>query len=373
MQKKLIAAVVVAALSPAAALADSANVELYGAVGQMVEMVEAKGATAANKDRDSMVRVSDMSSRFGLRGSETLGDGLKAIWQIEQKVVLDDGSAGAFANRNSFIGLQGGFGALRVGTYDAPYKDFGGELDVLEYSNASPYGKVWSRFEQRAKNTINYQTPDMSGLQIKAAYILGENKGKDASDKSYESNAISLAATYAIADLKLGLGYESRKDTKSGNGYDPLNSDVSKNTTEAGSDTKAMKLMASYTLGNLLVGGGFEQTTWTPNSGPELKQAGLLAAASFAVTPAARLALSYAAVGKLDGKMDAGVDTADDYKVNQISLGLTYDLSKRTRVTVFASKINNEKAAKADFSGIGISPDAGADPQAFGVGLRHKF
>ncbi|MGZ8256333.1 MAG: porin, partial [Gallionella sp.] len=93
MQKKLIALAVAAALtSPALALADSANVTVYGLINADVELVKSDkvAATAAG----SRGRVTSNASRFGLKGEENLGNGLTAIFQVETRVNVAGNEAG---------------------------------------------------------------------------------------------------------------------------------------------------------------------------------------------------------------------------------------------------------------------------------------
>src|SRR3954462_5450954 len=118
MQKKLMALAVAGALSaPVAAFAQASNVQIYGRANVGVDNYEAKGATAANADFKGRMRVFDQGSRLGVRGTEDLGGGLKALFQIESGVNIDSGSAngqngalnsstGRFASRDSFVGLE---------------------------------------------------------------------------------------------------------------------------------------------------------------------------------------------------------------------------------------------------------------------------
>lgn len=84
----------------------------------------------------SAKKVSSNTSRLGLKGSEDLGDGLSAIWQIEQQVNIDDttcaGGTGTLATRNSFGGLKSdSMGTVLLGRHDTPYKIATRKLDVF--------------------------------------------------------------------------------------------------------------------------------------------------------------------------------------------------------------------------------------------------
>ena len=103
MQKKILAVAIAAAFS-GQALADNSNVTLYGVANVSYDIVDT-GSDTAGKASFSSNKVPSNTSRLGLKGVEDLGDGLAAVWQIEQKTGLDNGG-GTFAARNTFPGLK---------------------------------------------------------------------------------------------------------------------------------------------------------------------------------------------------------------------------------------------------------------------------
>src|SRR5205814_4219924 len=104
---------------------------LYGIVYATVESVEAKSNGTANIVRRN--RVTDQASRLGVRGTEDLGGGLKAFFQLETSFKPDQNDS-AFAGRNSAVGLQGGWGSFLIGRWDTPFKIATGAVD--------PFGDV---------------------------------------------------------------------------------------------------------------------------------------------------------------------------------------------------------------------------------------
>jgi len=111
--KKAIIALTVAALPFAA----SAEVVLYGQVKSTITsgQVKIKGNEGTEKSATA-TRINDNTSRIGFKGSEKLSDDLKAIWQVEQRTsILGESNSQRFGNRDSFIGLEGKFGKVRVG------------------------------------------------------------------------------------------------------------------------------------------------------------------------------------------------------------------------------------------------------------------
>ena len=113
------------ALASHSVLADST---VYGVFNAALESVSATGASAGSaSDVRQTQRVTSNTSKIGFKGNEDLGNGLKALWQVEQEVSIDDGGArkGAWAGCNSFVGLEGGFGKVLLGNHDSAYKMFG--------------------------------------------------------------------------------------------------------------------------------------------------------------------------------------------------------------------------------------------------------
>ena len=133
MKKSLIALAVAGSFAAPAAFAATANVDIYGVMNIAIEDTDVSG-------RD--LNVVDNFSRIGFKGSEDLGGGLKAIWQIESQLSnnAQDGVGGAYdagttgdslGNRNTFIGLSGGFGTVLAGRHDTPYKIATGKYDIF--------------------------------------------------------------------------------------------------------------------------------------------------------------------------------------------------------------------------------------------------
>ena len=117
------------------------------------------------------------NSHIGFRGTEDLGGGLKAKFQIEGVVNVDDGStnATAFWNRNTFVGLDGSFGEIKLGLMDTVFKDYGDTLGILGVSSGTPMSSSnmlrkpgfgtsnAARFHERRANSIRYDSPKFGG------------------------------------------------------------------------------------------------------------------------------------------------------------------------------------------------------------------
>jgi len=209
MNKKLISLAVAAAVTaPAAALADAT---LYGKTHVSIDWFEIKGSSPREEykgwalNKGQIGKGNDRSNRLGVKGSEDLGGGLKAIYQVEFDIPLvnerdydiDNGEQGGFKMRNSFVGLEGDFGTFLVGRHDTPLKISTSKLEMFDDTMADYEGTIG--FDDiRADNTIAYITPSFSGFQFAAATIPGAASTLDGSENR---NSDSLAEGYSLAAI----------------------------------------------------------------------------------------------------------------------------------------------------------------------------
>ena len=129
MNKKLLTAAVAAALTAPAAMAG--DVTIYGQMHLSTSSYDGDVPTADAWD------IASHNSRIGFKGTEGLGNGLTAVWQLELGVQPSDtnnvtiNNADAITYRNSFIGLTGGWGTAVIGRHDTPLKISTGSLDLF--------------------------------------------------------------------------------------------------------------------------------------------------------------------------------------------------------------------------------------------------
>jgi predicted porin len=193
MNKKVMALAVAGVLTAPAAFAQSSNVQLYGRAVLGIDSYGAEGSVNGATDYQNRLRVFDNSSRVGLRGTEDLGNGLKAIFQIETGVAVDSGSTqgaggvgnaskGTWASRDSFVGLDSGFGRLTFGRQSIYWAN--GELaqfsanyinTEIPWTNGTMMGRI-SRATggagpvARQSNTVQYTTPTFAGFNATLSY-----------------------------------------------------------------------------------------------------------------------------------------------------------------------------------------------------------
>jgi predicted porin len=373
---KLTLALAIALALPAAAQADAT---IYGFVSGGVESAKATGN--GSSEFKTTTRVVDNNSRIGFKGNEDLGNGLKAIWQLESSLrnfeqggTNDKGQTATLATRNTFVGLQGSdWGTFLLGNYDSAYKrltDVG--LNVLGDTVADQTGGngvVYSRRYARLANSVHYTSPVWSGVQLGVSYGLDEARPTASDGTRQNDYRLDLAANYTIGGLQLALGYDREGDK--------LNAASSADGQQR---IDGYKLAASYAFASTgtLIGAGFERVKIHNNGSPDTTQNDWLIALSQPLTGALTLKAGYAQLGKLDG-----ASSPDDFKAKQWLAGVTYDLSKRTQLYAYGTRIHNNRQQNADFpnnpvfsSGIGTAAAAlakGDNPQAFGVGMKTAF
>ena len=340
MQKtNRLALAVLALLGSTAAFAQS-SVTLYGRVNTSVERVEVGNVNAT--------RMENNSSRFGFKGTEDLGGGLKAGFQLESGFGSDDGSGssvngrpvGMTFQRQSEVNLSGGFGVVRLGNFTpesyyatADYVSMHNH-DTGNSSDALYYDPVWFG-TLGTKNKVGYRSPTFGGLVVDAAVILHE-KAAGTSNK----NGYDLAANYNLGALALGAGY----------------SGVDSNYQAA--------LRGLYTFGNFTVGAYYQRN----------KDANQILASGAGTRDTFRLSGMYA-MGASEFHVNVG--RAGEYKnindsdATQYTLGYNYNLSKRTKVYGYYTRINNGRAGTYGLNQSVVG--AGVDSNTLAVGIRHNF
>jgi predicted porin len=205
MKKSLVALAVLAASG--AAMAQS-SVTLYGVADLWFGSVNNdNGTTSLTQTLLESGGVN--TSRWGLKGSEDLGGGLKANFNLQQGIKLDDGSASVATlafNRQSWVGFSGGFGAVRLGRTTTAFDDVSGTSDAVLDSKLAPMGYVFKStgYSARQNNMFYYQAPDFGGFSGAISYALGEDKTATTSATS----TTSLNLTYAAGPVSAQLGYQ---------------------------------------------------------------------------------------------------------------------------------------------------------------------
>ena len=196
--KKTLIALALASLSTAS----MADVILYGQIKGGVETTFGN-KLGQDKNKATTTQIVDYGSRIGFKGHEHLTDNLDAIWQVESKVDIGGGSGRTFGTRDSFIGLKGGFGTVKVGYQQTPIKELNGKLDQWEYDSSVAGLGTFTRGTDasRRATAVSYETPDLSGFTAKAYYSPSEQENGESTDalgvhKNKAKGIYGLSASY---------------------------------------------------------------------------------------------------------------------------------------------------------------------------------
>lgn len=365
MQKKLIAVAVAGLGLSGAALAQS-NVTVYGIMNLSYGMAD-NGDTATTQGI-RVSKVSSHSSRLGFKGTEDLGNGLKAIFQIESSINGDNSAAGTLNGRNTFVGLQGDWGTVQMGAFDSPYKTSTRGLDVFGDQwgdNRNLMGGIAAKsstiaFDGRPANVVAYMSPTLNGFNVNAAYIAGaEAATLNTQDKG---SAYSLSATYSNGPWYAALAYERH------NMGTPATGTIVGVAAQTDRNEHATKLGIGYKTSDFRLGLAYETTNDDFNAATTRahKAWSLAGGYTFGLN---EIKAAYTKANDLDGTSNTGA--------KQWAVGLDHKLSKRTTAYVDYVKLTNESAASYGITGGGSTNStavgAGADPSVFSLGIKHTF
>jgi predicted porin len=403
MNKKLVALAVAGAFAlPLAAQAQTANVTLYGRLNLDFEFVRGKTCAAAttpvtgapgtpagcnptpttdNSTNPTVNRVSTNSSRLGVRGTESLGGGLNAIFQIESSINGDTNS-GNLGGRETFVGLQGSWGKFTLGNFLLPEDDlhpiFGNAptLTTSIFSTAAlwaqgPQDKLNGGFDARVGNNLRYDSPNWSGFTTAWQYSTRDSSGTTGANAGDHTSELRHAyivggnLIYANGPWNAGIAFERNKKVRG-----PTLDDTDWTITGA------------YDFGTIMQGFGlrlagvYERTKYETATG-DLKRDFWGVSGTIPVG-GGKVFLFYGRAGDgkggaADGTAVGGLVKGSDTKSAQWEATYSYSLSPRTLLYGGYVRINNESKARYTFN-INSYPIApGGKPSGLGAGIVHFF
>ena len=335
--KRSIFLAALATLTSGAALAQS-SVTIYGRLNVSAER---------QKDGDTTVNaLQNSASRIGFKGTEDLGGGLKASFLLEHGFNPDTGSQSqtAFWARESWVGLEGSFGKVRLGNM-GPTAAYFATADYISMHNhdTGTSSDAFYLYPGDVRNTIAYATPNVAGFTAEAQFGLKESANT--------KNTVVLAGNYDAGPLHLGASYVSAPT----GGFTPPASD----------SHKEFGARALYELGAVTVGAYYINNKLEDGAGNSLKR------------NAVRLSGMYA-MGASEFHVNVG--KAGDFKANgtslddgatQFTLGYNYNLSKRTKVYGFYTQVSNQGDNLT--GGVYNVSTPGTKFSSLALGLRHNF
>ena len=362
MKKSLLALAVLGAF--AGAVSAQTSVTVYGIVDAGLNRVDT-GVTTTNK-LDSGLQS---GSRLGFKGAEDLGGGTSAIFALENGFSVDTGTAGQggrLFGRQAWVGLNGGFGAVKFGRQNTPLRGAVEAIDPFRIGLAgdalrvlasglitTPTGSLVNA--DRTDNTINYSISGLGGFSGQAAYSFGEVAGSNKANR-----ALGLGLGYANGPLNVQFAYHDYNVTTAA-GVDTL-------------DARTAFLGGTYNFGVLTAHLAYADNKIDTNTAPttSAKNTNWLAGVT----------VPFGASTVMASYIRNNLKDVSNANSNQIAVGYTYAMSKRTNLYTSYSRTANDSAVKLNAGDFGKtaaqSNEAWAEvlalaPDANTAGLRAQF
>lgn len=363
MKRSLLAMAVFGAFAGTASAQTA--ISLYGIVDAGVRYE--KGITG-NDERNWKLQSGQQSgSRIGFKGSEDLGGGVAAVFTLENGFNTDDGtfsSANTLFNRQAWVGLNGGFGSVKLGRQQTPLYYALNAVDPFGINLAGNaqtffgYGLYGRDPFLRTNNTINYTTPNIGGFAGQVAYSFGEQAGD-----IQRLRQADAGVSYVNGPINVQLAYHDGKTvTAALTATDPtqfaaigLTAGTPATSTVA-ADVKTAFVGATYDLGVAKAHLGYGHTK-VEGLGFDNKNRNLLVGATVPLGPG----LVMASYNRNDVR-DVADGVTDHY-----AIGYSHSLSKRTNFyTSFGYTKNDNDVRLNAFAN-------GESSRLFNLGVRHSF
>ena len=285
------------------------SVTLYGRLNVTLESQRVGDASRVNK-------MMDNSSRWGVKGSEDLGGGLRANFVFEQGFDTTTGAAPNGFARESYVELAAPWGAVRGGNWSpGSYFATADYVSMHNHDTGTSSDALYSFASFPSARKVAYFTPEIAGFTAEIAHTF---------ESGTEAKANDLALNYNAGDLQLGAGYTKQ------------------------ADVSQVALRALYSMGALTFGGYLQRESVEGSANGKSRDI---------VRLVAMYTLGANEFHVNVGHSDRGGSLAQ--KASQYTLGINHNLTKRTKLYSYYTAIN--------------SPGKTNDFNALAVGMRHNF
>lgn len=387
MNKKLMAAAVAGALAiPAGtAMAQTSTVQMYGLFNVEYAPYVKNPDTAAGVSRYTTDEINSGASRIGFRGQEKLGGGLTAWFQCETDVrflngnisdnpdgeIFDTHAPTTWCDRNSALGLRGGWGNFYIGNWDSPTKRVTSATRMLNetgWLGAQRYLMTlagWG-YSHRVTKSLNYDSPNFGGFTFalqgtteQAARNQAEtNLGVDG--RIYGANGM-----YSAGPLVVGLGYaryENNIQFATGGAQVAID----------GTDDTVWVFGINYTFGNFKVGFLMSdiEAERAAAGAADFERRSYSAALEWTIAGPHMLRFGWTHAGNIEGTGAAPL-TSGSANVYQISYN--YSFSKRTTGAIGYITVDNGDGGVYPIQGLSASMRPGERSSALSLQLTHTF
>lgn len=325
-------------------LAEQGSIGVYGRAHVSADILSDGDDTGTN--------LSSNSSRIGVRGSLPLTEGLTGILQIEQQINYD---VGGNSSRDTFVGLQGDFGRVRLGLIDSPLKSIRSTVDFfgdqigdarnLTRLHTSSGSDLEQDVDSRLQNSIYYNTPTFgNGFVFNLHYSSNTTGGTNPPDD--DASAISTSITYNNSNLYAAAAYEQ---------------------WEGRNDSSAIRLGVRYRIADWALAGLYQQVT-VETLEPVADVQTIGAGASYQLTPKVIL----------KSQLYSLSNDRSDHDATLIAIGADYVFNSQFRLLFAYAATDNDELATYRASGGGghgaaVDTQPGETATGFSVGVLYDF
>jgi predicted porin len=324
------------------------------------------------------------NSRFGVRGYEKLGGGLKAIFQLETAFAVDSNTA-AFAQRDSFVGLSHDrWGTIKLGRMDTPFKTYGDDLSFLGVSSgnfvssSNVLRKVGfgtssaSSFHLRRANVVQYESPVIGGFDGQLQYSTDETD-----TATRKPHVWSGAVKWEGGPFTVSLAHEIHWDLFGGSKNVPIAAMSNTNDQNVNSKDKATQGMIQlhwgvHTLEADLIQKEYDENASITGRFSSYKNTAWEVQWDARWNNQWRTALEYIKSNKGTCTLvNAGCNT-DGLEGSQLQFGVAYYFSKRSYLFAMGALLRNGFSAQYNNSA-SQTPSVGEDIDQYAFGMSHSF
>lgn len=379
------------------------NITIYGQMNASIDSITSDngailfipGPDAAPGTVESTANhLSSTETRIGIKGSEDMGGGISALWQIESQVNLDNDGPGlnngrgtttpatGIGERNTFVGLSSAeMGTVLAGRHDTPYKMSTRMLDPFRFTvadNRSIMGHLVH--DDFLGNVVAYVSPIMNGLSVAGATVFGSEGAAPAVPEETKSTTFSVAGMYTMGGIYGTVAYQSIEFGTAAGTFPGTPPNTEKWT--------AMKFGGSYSMdapnGMPMKISAVYEMLESKNAGGNpvvnLEDSNLYLSGELSVSSAIKIKAAYTMAADTDGgnpllRANSGA--------TQFTVGADYGLSARTTVYALYTSLSNDinsgtqdplrpRAALGPQS-TARSAAGALDATALSVGVRHMF
>jgi predicted porin len=315
------------------------------------------------------------ASYVGVRGDEKLGGGYSAWYQCETRARWgadtnpNQGTSG-ICDRNSALGIKGGFGNFFIGRWDTAIETQSGNTRFVGSTGFQGAQHILTEdqagiisFAQRVQNSLNYESPTWSGFSLglsTTAKGAALNTSAAANSANNEGRIYSGYAKYGSGPLLVWGGYEKHDDnqTVSSGGVNGTSEDM----TTVG---------ASYVLGPVKFGATYTDFDGENAAGQDITRKAWLVGADWKITPAGTIRIAYMEADDYEGSDPRAA--AADQGAKQYNIHYIHAFSKRTWGSVYYVKVDNDSNGTYNYHGFNNVVTPGDSAGAFVVQLQHNF